>query len=325
MTGAQGSPYLAPDQWQFNFGWRYQYSDRHFTGSEEDEDRDHDNSQVKNTINMLTLGMSYGWDEQTQLTFTLPYFWNQRSQNNNAFPGERRYTHAAGIGDLLISGKRWLLDTSENFDHNLGLGFGIKLPTGQPNVQDSTKVLEDFDGDGVADDVRIRGMTVDQSIQPGDGGFGFLVDAEWFHRFGDFTPYAYAGWMFTPEGESGVQTGRSKESEDVMSIADTYAGRAGVMYAVPSLEGVSFGLGGRIEGVAVHDPIGKDHGFRRPGFAISVEPSFIVARGRDVFSLSVPIALYRNRKRSDADQRFGGHGDAAFADYIILLGWSRRF
>lgn len=324
VIGAQGSPYLEPDQWQFNFGWRYQYSDRHFTGFSEEEERDHEDSQVKNTIHMLTFGATYGWDEQTAVTITLPYFMNERSQQNRAFPGERRFTAARGIGDLSVLARRWLLDTQENPTHNFGVGLGIKLPTGEDNVQDSIKVIADSDGDGDTEPM-LRSQTVDQSIQPGDGGFGLIVDFEWFHQIGSFTPYAYLGWIFTPQGESGVQTGRSKQGERVMSIADNYFARCGTMYALDSLPGLSLGLGGRIEGVPAHDPWGKDHGFRRPGYAVSVEPSVILARGANVFSLSVPIAVVRNRQRSDADQRFGGHGDAAFADYVLLFNWSHRF
>lgn len=324
VIGAQGSPYLAPDAWQFNFGYRYQYSDRHFTGTHEDKERDADNSQVKNTIHQLNLGMTYGWDEQTQVSFNLPYYMNERSQGNSQFPGERRYTAARGIGDFSVVARRWLFDTKTHVDSNLGIGLGLKLPTGEDNVQDSRKQKEDIDGDGAVDDTVLRAQTVDQSIQPGDGGFGLILDIEWFKTIGDFTPYAYGGWTFTPQGESGVQTGRSKKGEGVMSIADNYVARAGTMWSVPNVDGFSVGLGARIEGVPVYDPIGKDNGFRRPGFALSAEPSAVLVRGQNVFSLSVPYALVRNRHRSVADKKEGGHGDAAFADYVLIFGWSRR-
>jgi len=101
--------------------------------------------------------------------------------------------------------------------------------------------------------------------------------------------------------------------------------RTGVMYPVECVEGLSAGFGLRMEGIPVRDIIGDDGGFRRPGYAISWEPSFVYASGRDVFSLNIPIAWLRNRARSVADQYAGGHGDAAFADYLILFGWSRRF
>ena len=38
--------------------------------------------------------------------------------------------------------------------------------------------------------------------------------------------------------------------------------------------------------------------------------------------MAVPIALYRNRTRSVADRAVPGrHGDAAFADYVVFLGY----
>lgn len=268
--------------------------------------------------------MTYGWDEQTDLTFNLPYFMNERSSSaGSADPGARRYQAAHGIGDVSIIARRWLFDTKESLTENIGIGLGIELPTGDDNVQESRKFSEDIDNDGDLDNY-IKASTADQSIQPGDGGFGLIVDAQWFKSFGNWTPYVYGGWTFTPQGESGVLTGRSKESEDVMSIADNYMARIGTMYAIESMQGLSVGIGGRMEGVPNHDPWGKDHGFRRPGYAVSIEPSVVLARNKDVFSLSVPIAQIRNRLRSDADQRFGGHGDAAFADYVLIFNWSRR-
>ena len=81
-------------------------------------------------------------------------------------------------------------------------------------------------------------------------------------------------------------------------------------------------VGGRIEGVPVRDVIGGSDGFRRPGYAISVEPGVAYWAGRHLISLAVPIALYRNRTQSVPDEERNGHGDAAFADWILLLGWT---
>jgi hypothetical protein len=132
VIGAQGSPCLAPEQWQFNFGWRYQDSDRHFTGTTHEKVRDREDSQVKNTIHQLNLGFTCGRNEQTQVTVHRPCDMNERSSSNSVLPGERRYT------------------------------------------------------------TRIRVSTVDQSIQPEDGGFGLILDVEWFRQIGAFTPCASA-------------------------------------------------------------------------------------------------------------------------------------
>ncbi len=329
MTGAQGSPYLQPDQWQFTFGWRYQYSDHHFTGTESSGNRNAagTNSQVKNTLHQLLFNFQYGWDKQTALSFSIPYIIAERSQGAGSdFPGERRYSAAHGIGDVNITARQWLLNVDDSPDTNIGIGLGIKFPTGEDNVQDSVKTKEDTTDDGVNNRVvRLRGQTVDQSIQPGDGGFGFNVDIEAFTTIGLFTPYLFASWLFTPQGENGVYTGRSKVGEEKMSIPDQYIGRAGTMFNIEAVDGLSVGIGVRNEGQPAHDPIGKDHGFRRPGYVVSIEPSLVYVHGKDVFSLAVPRPVVRARTRSDADQRSGGHGDAAFADYLILFSWSRRF
>jgi hypothetical protein len=75
----------------------------------------------------------------------------------------------------------------------------------------------------------------------------------------------------------------------------------------------------------VRDLIGPSEGFRRPGYAVSVEPSLMYVHGKSAISLGVPFAVYRNRLVSVADEANGTHGDAAFADYLILVGFSRRF
>ena len=88
---------------------------------------------------------------------------------------------------------------------------------------------------------------------------------------------------------------------------------------------VTASLGGRLEGVPSSDLIGCDKGFRRPGYAISVEPGLTFRRGHSALTVGVPFAVYRNRTRSYADKINGGHGDAAFADYLVIVGFSRLF
>ena len=89
----------------------------------------------------------------------------------------------------------------------------------------------------------------------------------------------------------------------------------------------------------VEDIIGGSDGFRRPGFAVAIDPGIQLARGRFTFNVNVPFALYRNRERSLADgqasayrvanpvagQSTDVHGDAAFADYVVTTSLSVRF
>ena len=80
-----------------------------------------------------------------------------------------------------------------------------------------------------------------------------------------------------------------------------------------------------MEGVPVRDAFGSSNGFRRPGYAISVEPTLMYTRNRYMFSVSVPWAVERNRKTSVTDMVNHIHGDAAFADYLLLVSVSRHF
>jgi hypothetical protein len=111
----------------------------------------------------------------------------------------------------------------------------------------------------------------------------------------------------------------------VLSVSDQYLFRGGIGYAVPKLRGIAVSLAGRDEGVPARDLIGREDGFRRPGYAVSVEPGLQYGRGRNLWSFSYAIAVHRDRTVSVSDQRAGTHGDAAFADSLILIGYSRTF
>jgi hypothetical protein len=90
-------------------------------------------------------------------------------------------------------------------------------------------------------------------------------------------------------------------------------------------------LAGRIEGVPVYDLVGGSDGFRRPGYAISIEPGMSVTVKSWSFSLYTPVAVYRNRERSVPDLQQSAatetfrHGDAAFADYLVMCNFTKRF
>ena len=53
--------------------------------------------------------------------------------------------------------------------------------------------------------------------------------------------------------------------------------------------------------------------------------SWVRSRGREMWSASVAIPVERNRRRSTSDMIDNRHGDAAFADYVLVLGYARRF
>jgi hypothetical protein len=110
-----------------------------------------------------------------------------------------------------------------------------------------------------------------------------------------------------------------------MSVADQYLFRGGVILPTPKFRSLAWSLGIRGEGIPVRDAFGASTHFRRPGIAVSMDPGIIYMRGKDQWSVNVPVAFYRNRKQSVTDIMDNRHGDAAFADQFLVIGYSRRF
>jgi hypothetical protein len=228
--------------------------------------------------------------------------WNQRTPS--------QVTYANGIGDMIIGARMWVLKPPTESRQNILVGFGLKLPTGNP---------------GVTNIVNGQVRTVDQSIQPGDGGYGISLDAQAFKGVGFATFFGSGTYLFNPKVHNGVPTGRSRPSEAIMSVSDEYLYRGGVILPIPKVRGVWFSFGLRGEGVPVRDAFGKSTNFRRPGVAISLDPGFIFSLKKHQWSVNVPVAMYRNRKASVSDITEGRHGDAAFADQFLVMGYTYRF
>jgi len=309
---------------EFNFqtGYRYFKSFRHFRGDHEEANRVEDGTEVINHSHFLDLSLSYGITDRLYANILIPYVWHTRSslyEHGGNGLGDRRETSSLGVGDFRVGIGYWLFEPGKkNFNYSLGLG--LKLPTGKYDYTDT------FYNQGSNDDQDIEGV-VDQSIQPGDGGKGFTVDIQGYHNLSDnFGLSVSIYYLFNATETNGVLT-RNGRSE--FSSPDQFAVRLGSYYS--SLSGFNAYLGGRIEGVPSEDLIGGSAGYRRPGYAVSVEPGIGYFKHNYSIFASVPIALYRNRTQSYEDKQRTAEtgeyriGDAAFADYLINVGISYRF
>jgi hypothetical protein len=322
VFGAEGTPYPDAGRWQASLSWRYQKSFRHFVSSEEQVEREIEESQVINRIHIADVSIGYAVNERVMLSVGIPFVFATRSspiRDDNGDVIDRYTTQARALGDIMVTAKRWMIAPSTSPDRNVSLGLGVKLPTGADNIVDTRSAYDDGE-------ITTRIQTVDQSIQPGDGGFGLLGEIAVFHRFAGrrAAMYASGSYLSNPGGTNGVETYRSRPSEAKMSIADQYIVRAGLGVAVPGVGGLGASAGVRYEGVPAEDLIGPSDGFRRPGRILSIEPGLNYPLGGSTVSVAVPVALYRERVRSVPDVEDGRHGDAAFADYLILVGVSRR-
>jgi hypothetical protein len=317
--------HLGAGNWQISLGYRWLHSDRHFRGDHEEKHRKALGTEVINDSHFFDLSAVYSITPRFEVGLTLPFVYSDRSSLYEHDRRNRYHTSAGGLGDVRLTFYGWMLDPQKMPKGNLLFGIGPKFPTGDYKATDTF-----YSAAGPV----VR--PVDQSIQPGDGGWGFTTELFGYLELAPRTyGYVQGFYLFNPENVNNVstQTGtrRGNPFEQVMSIPDQYMGRAGVSYEMVPSWGLSLSLGGRIEGVPVEDVFGKSDGFRRPGYAVSVEPGIALLKNKWSLNLTAPVAVYRNRERSVPDKRWTEqsgifrHGDAAFADYQILASISRRF
>lgn len=321
MNGA-GSAILMPGESQVGANFRYFQSFRHFRGREEEKERVENGTQVINDSYFLDFSWTYAFADRFYASITVPFVYHERSsmyEHGGNDLRERHKTYAKGLSDIRLSAGYWLLSPEKNPKRNLAFGLGVKLPTGD---YDATGKFYNAGPDG---DILIR--PVDQSIQPGDGGFGATVELQGYQQLGQkFILNTYLYYLSNPREDNGT---KRRPGSLAYAAPDQYAARLGVNYLSP-VRGLDLYLGGRLEGVPVYDLIGGSEAYRRPGYAVSVEPGLTWMLKNVLINLSVPVAVERNRtqsyedKKREQDTGRPRHGDAAFADYLINLGVSYR-
>jgi len=306
-------------RWDASVSYRWFQSDRHYVGTAYQAQRDAAGDQVINRSNFVDLGLSYEISPRYSITMTVPFVHHDRSQTlkKNGVVFERYHTQSFGLSDSSITGNAWIFDPENSRKGNVQANLGIVLPTGKFDVKDTFETYN-----AATDTVGAVQKFVDNSIQPGLGGYGISVGFTGFRMLGaGFMAYGNASYTITPQQMN--YTGNS--------IGDSYVGRAGVEYTVPQVKGLAVSLGLRAEGVAVYDLIGGSLGSRRPGYSVAVEPGFTFNRKNWSARLFVPVAIQRDRLQSYPDKLKTwstgkyAQGDAAFANYLIAWSFDRRF
>ncbi len=314
--------------WQFTMNYRYFRSYKHFRGSHEEAERVENGTQVINNDNSVNLGINYAFNSRWSAFLAIPFMYIDRSSlyEHNGNNGGRFHTQSQGLGDIRATA--YYNTMPENHHGHLIAGFGVKLPTGKYNYKDYF-----HKGEGLSL------LPVDQSIQPGDGGFGIITEIDASrHLVGKLSGYVNAMYMFNPRNTNGTLrratpytkfTGEEIPLSNELSVADQYFWRLGALF---SFNSVQAGIGARMEGIPSEDILGKSDGFRRPGYILSAEPSVYYSTGAHTFGVNFPVALARNRTRNTTDKIQGinpntgeaAHGDAAFADWLLSISYSYR-
>lgn len=315
--------------WQLNTSYRYFKSFRHFVGTEEQKEREEQNTEVINWSHSLNLTLVRQLNTRWSLALDVPILSNRRSSlyehgGNSGGESARHNTYSFGIGDVRVAAYHWVLDPAKSKKGNIQVGLGLKLPTGDYEVED---FFIKSDGSKVLG-------PVDQSIQLGDGGTGFSTELNAYYNFNKTVGvYGNFYYLINPREHNGVSTARGGTpsataltyNTSTMSVPDQYMARVGANVSMNKFT-VSGGM--RMECIPSSDLIGGDGGFRRPGYVVSVEPGVLYSfKGVNAFA-TVPVAVKRDRTQSNSDKLRTAatgnkvQGDAAFADYSINIGLS---
>src|SRR5687767_1659460 len=240
--------------WSLNFNNRYFKSYKHFVGTEEQKHRVEEGTEVINHAFAWDFTLAKSLNKYWSVAVAVPVLSNVRSSlyehgGNSAGYSGRHSTRSFGLGDVRFTAYRWLLDPAKGHKGNIQAGLGLKLATGDYRVQD---FFIKSDGSQVLG-------PVDQSIQLGDGGTGFITELNGYYNFShNLGAYANFYYLINPREQNGVSTARGATPSSTalqyftstMSVPDQYMARTGVNYM---LNQFTYSGGARIDCIHSND------------------------------------------------------------------------
>jgi len=310
--GAEGELYQQAHEWRLTVGLRRLTADEWFVDSEIRNDLSLMGRAPEVNIHTLLVDVAYGVTSRSRVRVALPI---SRGKLTRLWADSAQHTQSAsGLGDLSVLADVWLFEPRSHATGNIALGLGVKVPTGKYDTPSRFYRATS----SVA-------FPADQSIQLGDGGWGIILQGDAFKRITErASVYGAGSYLANPRGHTDVES--QPGSKVYLAVPDIYSLRAGGAYDLWRDQGVSGSLGVRVDGLPVHDLLGGGgRAYRRPGYALLAEPGLAVSRGRNTYTLSVPVRLHANRLKSELERSTGAINGGDFAKYLVFAGYSHRF
>ena len=323
VFGANANPYAQPGDWLLSLSSRNLVSNDHYNGKVEQVQRQTLRSYVTNKQNMLDVNLTRVFTNRFSASIGVPYVnsvWASRDPASpEPLPRKEIGQNGRGLGDISLTGRYWVFNPETHLNWNVAGGAGIKMPTGNSEAEDR------FPG---RTDLTNTFRPVDQSVQPGDGGWGVMMDAQAFWRINRLVLFGSGSYLANPKDMNdtpsiltvlGIDTSPSAPNAGLgfNSVPDQYVTRLGGTVAL--WRGFSASLAWRMEGLKRYDLIGDSHGWRRPGTEMFWEPGVAYSRNGHTFTFNVPIGYFYNRHANPYTDR---PGDATFPRHIFLTSYS---
>jgi hypothetical protein len=321
VIGASSTTFLRPGEWEVDTTFRDSTADRHYSLDVFQAQRTALGTNVINKQKQTLFTINHALTRRLSLAVNVPLVvasWSIPSPTTPT-PGPRATQHGSGLGDISAIGRYWLFDPLTHKTRNLSLGLGFKAPTGNADATDTFVNLSGLNASAKA---------VDQSVQPGDGGWGLQVELQGFVQAGRVFIFGSGNYLANPRDMNNTPSilvglglpSTTVPEKNVNSVPDQFVVRIGV--GVPVWKGLGASVALRSEGVPRYDLIGRSDGFRRPGQEMFIEPGLSYAHGKSTVQFNLPRAFYRNRA---LDPYTGAAGDATFPDWVPMVTYSYRF
>ena len=317
MFGTTGSVDNEVGTWTFTFSGRSSVANTHYSGTVRQVQREIDQTYVVNRQHSATATIGYQLTPRVSLNASVPYVeasWGIPSPRSGG-PAARANENAHGLGDISTLARVALFNPStSSHSWNVLVGGGVKMPTAS---NDESDVFPDNTGNNNAR------RYVDISVQPGDGGWGLIMDLQGYRSLGRITAFASGTYLANPRdtgapSRSNLVTGATPSNSN--TVSDQFVYRTGASYSVT--RHITASLAWRAEGVPRYDMIGASHGFRRPGVEMYWEPGLTITSGRHTISFNLPVGYYFNRFPNPYT---GRSGDSTFPKEVSIATYSFRF
>jgi hypothetical protein len=307
-----GQAYQRAHQWRLTLAYRRLHSDEFYVGSSQQPSAGPGGVSPVFDIQTFVADAEYSIDSRFRLRLSVPF---STGRLHHPFPdGAYHEQEASGLGDVSLTGEAWLWNPESHENGNLSLGLGVKAPTGSHTVPSHFYMPS-----GPVS------FPADQTIEPGDGGWAVLLQAQAFRRMTERTfLYGFSSYMVSPRAQTEVAWNPLTNAH--WSVPDVYSARLGAAFTVLPDAGLSLSLGGRIDGIPLHDLVGggDDTTIKRVSYVVFADPGLSLNRGKGSFTLSVPVRVAVNRMQSLLEQRTNTPGGGGFAKYLVFASYSYR-